>query len=349
MKFDRPVIDGHMHLYKFFDDNGTSIFKLFDNIQENTGLNGMSIACLTDKLYGSVTQNIMGAFYKLQNPTVYAKAGIVYPNFPVCPPLPAGMESDTQYKELAEIGFDGFKILYKPDCRKATKLPINDGYYEPFFALAEKDGAHFTWHVADPDFFWKVERNSSWCYTDGTYPTFREIFEQVFDVMEKHPKLNVSFAHFLFMSEHTDVLEYIFDRYENVSIDVTPGTEMYVNFSKKRDFYRDFLEKHADRILFGTDAELPDNPESEKLIRSVYDALTTDKTVDIWGAEVTGLKLSDEACDKILYRNYMRVSGSAPKKVCVPALLKYIDKYEHLIDDSDKKTVMEYADRLAAK
>lgn len=348
MKFTKTVIDSHMHLYDWFDENGTDYFKLFDDIQENTGLKGLSLAGLTDKIYGGVDNNIMLAFYKLHNPSAFAKAGVVYPFYPLSSPLPCGMDMLTQYNELMEIGFDGFKFLYKPDTQKQIQLPINDELFEPLFAQSEKNNTHFTWHVADPDFFWKIERGGDWCYTDGTYPSFREMLEQVYDVLERHPKLNVTFAHFLFMSEHTDVLEYLFDRFENVSIDVTPGTEMYVSFTDKPDFYREFLEKHSDRILFGTDAEIPKNNRSELLIRSVYTALTTTEKTDIWGADVTGLGLSDKACENILYKNHMKYVGETPKKICVPALLKYIDKYSHLITNEVNKTeILRYAEKLS--
>lgn len=347
MKFTRPVIDSHTHLYDWYDKDGRDFFSLFDELQENTGVKAMCINSLTTPNYGGVDNNIMTAFYKLHNTSTYAKAGIVYPSFPAKSPFPKGMDSLTQYKELKEIGFDGFKILFKPDTQKLVELPMNDPYYYDFFAEAEKDGTHFTWHVADPDFFWKVDRDSSWCYTDGTYLSFREMFEQVFDILDRYPKLNVTFAHFLFLSEHTDVLEYIFGKYPNVCIDVTPGTEMYVNFDKNPRFYREFLEKHADRILFGTDAELPDNPGSEQLVKSVYKFLTSKEKVNIWGFDVNGIELCDEACEKILYTNFIKKCGEKPRKINKTALLGYIDKYMHLVQkDTHKKMIAEFSKTL---
>ena len=347
MKFTRPVIDSHTHLYDWYGKDGRDFFTLFDELEENTGVKAMCLNSLTTPNYGGVDNNIMTAFYKLHNPSAYAKAGIVYPSFPAVAPFPCGMDSLTQYKELMEIGFDGFKILFKPDTQKLLGLPMNDPYYYDFFSEAEKNGTHITWHVADPDFFWNVERDSSWCYTDGTYLSFREMFEQVFDILDRYPKLNATFAHFLFLSEHTDVLEYIFDKYPNVCIDVTPGTEMYVNFDKNPDFYRDFLEKHADRIIFGTDAELPDNPGSEQLVKSVYTFLTSDETVNIWGFDVKGLKLSDEACEKLLYTNFLQKCGEKPREINKAALKKYAQKYEHLIKkELHREKISEFIEKL---
>lgn len=347
MKFQRDVIDGHIHLYNWFDKKGNDFFSIIDNYQKNTGLKALSVLPITVQPYGNVEQNILAAIYKLHNKTAYAEAGIVYPSFPAKAPFPEGMDSYSQYKELMDIGFDGIKILFKPDSQKLLQMPMNDRYYDDFFAEAEKDGTHFIWHVADPEMFWDANVKSLWNYADGTYMSYSEMFEQVFDILDRYPKLNVSFAHFMFLSEDTKKLEKIFEKYENVGIDMTPGTEMYVNFSKNLGFYRDFIEKYADRITFGSDSEIPDNTESGELVRNVYKAITTDENVNIWGADVKGLNISEEASRKILYSNFRKKCADRPKEISKSALLKYIEKYKKFIlGDDNMKMILEYSKNL---
>lgn len=347
MKFERDVVDSHMHVYDWYDKDGNDFFTLFDRLQENTAVKSMAIASLTTEPYGGPDSNIMAAFYKIHNKTAYAQAGIVYPTLPAREPFPDGMDSYTQYNELMKIGFDGIKILFKPDSQKLIQMPMNSPYYDPFFAEAEKNGTHFTWHIADPEMYWQKSDRTTWNYCDGTYMTFEEMFEQVFDILDRFPKLNVSFAHFMFLSEYPQKLEEIFGKYENVGIDMTPGTEMYVNFDKNKDFYRDFIEKYSDRIMFGTDAEVPHNPNSEALMKNVYKAITTTETVEIWGSSVCGLGISETAAKKILHDNFRKRCGEKPKEICREELKKYIDKYSHLIrNEVNKKMISEYAKAL---
>ena len=43
------------------------------------------------------------------------------------------------------------------------------------------------------------------------------------------------------------------DKWENVTFDLTPGTEMFFNFNDKADEWKKFFLKYSDRILYGSD------------------------------------------------------------------------------------------------
>lgn len=347
MSFQRKTIDAHIHLYEWFDPNGKTFYEVLDGLKRDTGLEGMCVIADEYLERGGVTQNILTALYKLHDPTAYANGCIVFPSYPVRLPLPEGMDALTQYEELMAIGHDGIKILCKPDIEKLIALPINEPFFEPMFAQAEKDRTPFLWHVADPESFWLPEYKGRNCYSDGTYPSFKTLFCQTFDVLKRHPRLTVTFAHFLFLSDRPEMLEQIFEHYGNVSIDVTPGTEMYVNFTKDLDFYRSFFQKHADRILFGTDATVPENPKSRERIESVYHALVTAETVPMGrkNVPVLGLALPQEATEPILRGNFLRLWGETPKPVDPKALKGYIQKYEHLIPMGKTKEMILQAAR----
>lgn len=347
MQFKKNAIDSHMHVYKWYDDNGKSFIEGFDEIQKATGLKGLCINALTDEKHGGVKINIMAAIYKLHNPTAYAYANLFYPETPLVPPLPKGLDPLTQYKEFMEIGFDGIKILYKPDIQKKVALPINDEFFEDFFATAEKDNTHFIWHVADPKANWDADfPPGPWNYSDGTYPSFDEMFEQTFDVLNNHPNLNADFAHFFFLENEPEKLEEVFSKYKNVCIDVVPGL-MFRAFEKKPEYFREFLTHYADRILFGSDSDFPSNPNCEGLITAVYEGLTTDKTIDLWGYKSKGINLPDEITDKILYENFKVKCHPTPNPINQKALKRYIEKYSVYMKDSIEKTeILKFAEEL---
>jgi predicted TIM-barrel fold metal-dependent hydrolase len=162
------------------------------------------------------------------------------------------------------------------------------------------------------------------------------MMEQVMNVMQRHPRLRVTFAHFLFLSEHPEMLEELFAKYPSMAVDVTPGTEMYSVFTERHDFYRVFFEKYADRILFGTDAGIP-KYENVDLVESVYRAMTEEGEVEIWKLPARGLQLSEEACRLILSENFLRRSGAQPKPVNREALKRYVQKYSHLMQNQQTK------------
>lgn len=343
MKFQKNVIDSHMHLYNWFGSDGKSYIEKLDEIQSQTGVKGMSIAALTDCIYGGVEANIMAAIYKLHNPTAYAFADLFYPEYPVKSTFPEGLDPKTQYDELTELGFDGFKILYKPDLQKLVELPINDKAYDDFFSSAQRDGTYILWHVADPKANWTSDfPKGPWNYSDGTFPTREEMYEQTFDILKRYPKLNVCFAHFFFLEDEPEKLEELFNAYENLTVDVVPGL-MFREFEKRSDFYRDFLTKYADRVIYGSDSEIHKNPHNVELMSAIYTALTTDETVDIWGYKSKGIKLPDDVCDKILCSNFENRCGKTPKPVNKQALKAYIEKYiDYIKRDDERKQIEEF-------
>lgn len=360
MIFGKKVIDSHMHLYNWFGSDGRDFMTEIDDFRKKFGIHAVNLCAIPVYANCDVSNNIMCALYKLHDKTAYASGGFVYPELPAKLPLPEGMDALTQYNELMEIGFDGMKFIEsKPQEFKALNLPFTDGFYKKFFEKAEKDETPIVWHVADPDTFWDrtkiperfIERG--WFYGDGTYPPLERVYGDVFYVLDKHPELKVQFAHFFFWSEYPGKLEELFGKYENVNVDIVPGAEMYDSFNNNYEFYREFFEKHADRIVYGTDVSFTAGDPKysmehySKLNREIYDAFTTDRKVSIYTAECKGLNLSDEALDKILYGNFIKAHTPEPKQINKAALKKYIEKYNHLINDGTiKSEILKYAETL---
>ena len=339
---NRKVVDSHYHVYGWTNWENLDMFQSLKAYQEGAGLEAVNLCalpCLHEKPFCGVENNIMMALCKLRDPKLYISGGITYPEFPVPAQLPEGMDPLTQYKELMEIGFDGIKMLEtKPTEAKAIGRPVNDPLYEPYFAELEEKGTHIVWHVNDPLDFWDPKnapencQAAGWWYGDGTFPTKEEIYTQVFDVLDRHPKLNITFAHFFFLSDEIDRLKNVFAKYPNVCVDLTPGVELYGSFGKDLAFFHDFFTEYADRVVYGTDAsDWGTREENVALANEVYRFLTTDEDVKFWIFESKGVKLGEKALEKILRGNFLEKIGGAPKPINVEALKAYVKKYRHMV------------------
>ena len=341
MQYNKPVVDGHYHIYKWYNGKGKDFFETTDAYLAARNFRAVNINALPS-VSRDVSNNIIAALYKLHHPQVYIHGGLIYDTYPVPAVVPEGIDPLTQYEEMMEIGFDGIKMLEtKPTEIKAINRPVCDPLYDAFFEAVEKDGTHMVWHVNDPKEFWDKDKapafafENGWFYGNGEYPSHEEIYRQALAVLEKHPQLKVTFAHFFFMSGCPERLENIFETFPNTAVDLTPGSEMYGDFIEKAEYYRDFFVRHADRIQFGTDACDGDDVASNCwLADTVYNFITTNTDFEIYGVNSRGLALPDAVAEKILSGNFLRRVGDAPKTINKEALKRYILKYRHLIRDA---------------
>lgn len=159
-----------------------------------------------------------------------------------------------------KFGCDGVKMIEgKPSVRKMLQIiPFDDERWEPYWCYAEQIGLPILWHVNDPSEFWDKDKISTWAkskgwYYDESYVSSSRQYDEVFNVLKRHPNLKITFAHFFFLSDNLGRLQTILDAYPNVNVDITPGIEMYVNLSSCPDKARDFFIKNSTRIIYGTD------------------------------------------------------------------------------------------------
>ena len=226
-------------------------------------------------------------------------------------------------------GADGVKMIEgKPTERKAFPIPdFDDELFEPTFAYLEKRGINITWHVNDPEEFWddkKVPdwaRRSGWFYADGTYVNNLDQYRQIENVLKRHPKLSITFAHFFFLSNELDHLSALFDQYPNISVDITPGVELFTNMSANIEKAKEFFNKYSNRILYGTDISIALNELDQMNVKDAmtrkklcHDFLTKEKTI-IKGDEqgllgkddiiLNCLNLEREKVKQIEYQNFL--------------------------------------------
>ena len=307
------IIDGHLHIHGWDDTRtGEDFLHGIECYRDYMGLHAFNL-CAMASGYRDPLNNIMCGFYKLLNENTYAHGSLTFPMYPVDPEALGDMDPLTQYKELMDIGFDGIKMLEgKPSVYKYTKLPLDSEVLDGFYSAAEKDGTHIIMHAADPEEFWDPEKTSEehkakgWFYGDGNHIEYDEIYRQIERMLKKHPKLTLTLAHFFFSSGKPEYLKELFANYENLGIDITPGGEMYIDFNERYDYFKDFFDKYAERIMFGTDGDFPPHLGAmEWLCDREYKYIATDCETDAWSKKhFKGINLHKDIVELILCKNF---------------------------------------------
>lgn len=249
-----------------------------------------------------------------------------------------------QVNMMEKIGLDGVKMVEgKPSEKKFLGIRFDDEVFEDYFRTLEEKKLTLLFHVADPEEFWDPEKVPSWAkeqgwFYDSSYPSKQQLYEEVSNVLDKHKNLKVIFAHFYFLSADINSASKLLDNYKNVNLDLTPGIEMYYNFSKNRDLWREFFIKYQDRILFGTDigdwqdvksalarAWLVRNfleSDSEFYLPSEADSLLEPQM----RKPILGLNLPRGVLEKIYYENFVRLVGAKPRKLDVSLAIKECER-----------------------
>lgn len=236
-----------------------------------------------------------------------------------------------QVDSLERIGFDGVKMVEgKPDSRKALGIKFDDPFFEEYFQRLEERRFPLLFHVADPEEFWDPKTVPSWAkrrgwFYDSTFPSKQQLYEEVGRVLDSHPDLRVIFAHFYFLSANPEAATEFMEKHSCASLDITPGIEMYHNFSAPRDKWREFFMKYQDKILFGTDISSDQSIESAVarvwMIRKFletdsvfYVPYESDSLLDAGARKpLHGLNLPTEVLEKIYCENFRTLAGFTPK------------------------------------
>lgn len=248
-----PIIDGHIHFgHPSYREN---LVQILD--QANIGR--FNIVCTPHMQRLSLVPDA------LQLKALFPRRCYVFGGLDISTlfmaPQYAGEVFAHYVDSLLEMGCDGIKMIEgKPQMRKTLPIPDFDAaVYAPYWDHMAETGTPLVFHVNDPEEFWDAERcpgwakKMGWFYGDGTYINNEVQYRQVLNVLERHPNLNVIFAHFFFLSAQLERLSGYLDRFPNMQVDLTPGIEMYMNFARDPQKAREFFIKYQDRIVYGTD------------------------------------------------------------------------------------------------
>ncbi|MBE5742930.1 MAG: hypothetical protein E7360_06430 [Clostridiales bacterium] len=255
------VFDTHVHYN--FDISMDEMIKIFKEEFEETGTEKCVFLSLPhnaskEGLYLNAEQNVKGMFLKyIFSPNAYAFAGLIHPQAQISNEERAKLYYD-QAVRYHSVGYDGIKMLEgHPTLRKTMKIALDSSVYDKFYSYLEEVGMPIIMHVADPAESWNLETASESAKTlgrtyAGSYPSKKQLTDEVFGILNKHPKLKLGLAHFGFMSYDISEAER-FLSYKNTFFDLTPGGEQLINMSNVWEKWLPFFEEYQNRILYGSD------------------------------------------------------------------------------------------------
>ena len=338
----KTFADIHVHM----SDINYDTCKAYLDLLADQGSTDVALQSLT---YRAICYNLLVLYWKENYKKINLSAFGMIHHRPG--DIYAGIPYETQAKALLDMGCDGIKLMWSPDSRKAYGHGIDDERYEKMFTYLEENGVPLVIHVNDPEEFWipreltELEKSRNWGYFTEGYCTKQEIYDETFRMLDRHPKMKVTFAHFFFLSNFIDEAERVLETYPAVNFDLTPGWEMFLGFSKDIDAWQKFFIRYQDRILFGTDCnDIKNfNPQIYQLVR---EAISHDKTEFVMPAykalPIRGLDLPSEVLEKICWYNYKKLVPET-KKVNVERMLAAAKRLYSDIRDAEDEKIRESA------
>lgn len=288
-----------------------------------SGSNFLSVEGMDD-----AAQNALGILFKCLSPSHYAFGGLHY-RF--------SYDFAAEAQRLYAMGFDGIKMIEnKPTERKRLGFAQDDPRYQAMYARAADLGIPFLIHVNDPREFWDPALAPAWAvsagyaYVDGSYPPYEQILAETVHMLEQHPDLRVCMAHLLFLSDSRERLCGLMERFPNLYLDITAGTEMYYAFSREPEAWREFFLRYSDRILFGTDncnrASREDREIGDTINQMERRFLTEAERFPLWDGEIQGLGLPETVCRRIVWDNFRRFAAGQPRLLQREQALAYLEE-----------------------
>lgn len=289
-----------------------------------------------------ILNNLKGLFYKKYfSPNAYAFAALEHKT---------GLSDEQLANDFLDqaqlymrVGFDGMKMLEgKPGLRKDFGKLLSSSVYDKFFAFMEECQKPITLHNADPGYFWDESKLSKEALDRGWLVgkdqlSKEEMFRDVMNVLKKYPKLRLTLAHFGFTAESIEEAKEFLENYENTSFDITPGGEQLIYMQQNPDLWIPFLERHADRIKYGSDTYNHVCPNEEELrfhklyrpnlIRNFFEG---DGIYEYDSWTYHGINFDRELLKKIYFENAERELGS-PTSIDMSYVKNEISRFEAIV------------------
>ena len=235
-------------------------------------------------------------------------AGIDYDAFSREPDI--GKFLGRQLRESASLGAQGLKIwktlgLHARDT-SGKLIAVDDRRLDELWATAGELKLPVLIHVADPVAFFQphdrfnerweeLEERPEWRFSEGGYPAFAILMEQLESLVSRHRATTFIGAHVGCYAENLQWVGRMLDSYPNFYVDIAARLN---ELGRQPHAARRFFIQHSDRILFGTDS-----PPDQRVYRLHYRYLETDDEYFNYGIERTptqgrwaiyGISLPDE-------------------------------------------------------
>lgn len=334
-----PAIDCHVHPWPPWRSdtrlNEATLNAKSEELEETIGVSRLSMM----NVYGNPDHAAL--YLKAANPERFYAGGYAPWSFEAHGW--AGMDWGEYIAELVALGYDGIGEMGTKTVTRDRHTSLDSPAYEGFWAACEENNLAVDCHIGDPEDFWYEERTPDWAkargwgYYKGDYPALEELYGEVENVLTRHPKANIVFPHLLFLSPHMERLEELFTRHRGAYVDLAPGVELIYNISRRRDDWRAFFTRHADRILLGTDIGMSKTVEEHTarvwMLRTFLETgeqfhtpPEADELLTRYELPFVGLDLPTAALKRIYSENFRRLYGAEPKSVDVGAAAKAAEK-----------------------
>lgn len=175
-----------------------------------------------------------------------------------------------QLTDAKAMGISGLKIFKRLGLehrdRSGKLIPIDAPWLDPIWHACGELGLPVLIHTADPSAFFEpigpenerweeLSRHPDWHFYGKDFPTRAELLAARNRVIARHPNTNFIGAHMASSSENLAELEQWLETYPNLYVD--PASRIS-ELGRQPFTACEFLIRHADRIVFGTDGPWPE-------------------------------------------------------------------------------------------
>lgn len=318
----RPVIDAHNHMGAFgggWDQREPAAF--FAHLDQVNVAHYVDL----DGGWGEGTLNDRLARFKAYAPDRYrvfggvdwgrwGEEGAAFPD-----------RSAQRLRQQAARGAQGLKIwkpfgLHVTD-DKGALAKIDDPRLDVIWAKAGELGLPVMIHIADPVAFFdplspenerwdEMHAHPDWQFPSPPFPSFSTLIEAFANLVRRHPATTFIGAHVGCYAENLGWVSALLDECPNLMVDISARL---AELGRQPFTARRFFLRHADRILFGTDAG-PDAATYGIYARFLesedeYFNYSPDPMPGQGRWMVYGLNLPRAVLDKVYYDNAARLFG----------------------------------------
>jgi len=230
--------------------------------------------------------------------------------------------------DTAQRGARGLKVPKSLGLRirdaQERLYAIDDPRFDPMWAQCGAEGIPVCIHTGDPAAFFEplnetnerweeLHAHPHWHFHGGDYPGLRELLEQLWRAVKKHPGTTWYGAHVGNYAENLGYVAQMLDDCPNYHVDIS---ERIPELGRQPRAARRFFLQYQDRILFGTDRPATEGhvwPTWYRLLETEdeYFAYSPDPIPRQGRWRVYGLGLPDEVLAKVYHANAERLIPGA--------------------------------------
>lgn len=315
-----PVIDAHNHLGQFGGDwenrSPAAFCEALDaaNVQRYVDLDGG---------WGEgILQQRLRVFKQALPERYCVFGGVDWASWPAHGDR-FGEWAAERLRVQASWGAQGLKIwkpfgLHVRD-QHGQLVAVDDQRLDPLWATAGELNLPVLVHVADPVAFFQpldatnerweeLQAHPDWQFPSPPFPPFLAILEAFARLIERHPATTFIGAHVGCYAENLAWVSALLDRCPNFCVDISARM---AELGRQPYSSRAFFLRHADRILFGTDAgpDLATYCNYYRFLESAdeYFNYDTSEPPGQGRWRVYGLFLPDDVLEQVYYHNAARI------------------------------------------